>query len=148
MIGSPHPAAGHSAEANKNNRHGESEERQIPLKKLLIFAAALETLTGLTLLVSPSFVIRLLLGAEIAGVGFAIGRIAGISLIAMAVACWPDRTMLRAFFGMLTYNLPVTLYLVYMGLNGGAGILLWPAVVVHAGLSLLLLRAWWTEIRT
>ena len=118
------------------------------MKKLLIFAATLETLTGLTLLVSPSFVIRLLLGAEIAGAAFAIGRIAGISLIALGVACWPDRNPLRAFFGMLTYNFPATLYLVYIGLNGGAGILLWPAVAVHAGLSLLLLRAWWTEIRT
>jgi hypothetical protein len=117
------------------------------MKRLLIFASAVETVTGLTLFVYPSIVIRLLLGSEIAGAGFAICRIAGISLIALGVACWPDRNTLRAFFGMLTYNLPAALYLVYVGLSGGAGILLWPAVAVHAGLSLLLLRAWRTEIR-
>ncbi len=115
------------------------------MKKLLILAVLIEALTGLVLVVYPPIVIRLLFGSEIAGAGVLASRIAGISLIALAVACWPDRDMLRPFFGMLTYNLLVTLYLIYVGANGGPGVLLWPVVALHAALSVLLVRAWRKE---
>ena len=43
---------------------------------------------------------------------------------------------------MLTYSVAVTLYLAYLGFASGvAGVLLWPAVVVHAILTALLTRA-------
>jgi hypothetical protein len=112
------------------------------MKKLLILAAVSEALTGLILLVYPPIVVRLLFGVEIAGAGVLMSRIAGIALIGLVVACWPDSNPLRALFGMLTYNLLATLYLVYVGVNSGVGILLWPAVAVHAGLSVLLVWAW------
>ncbi|MGC1448397.1 MAG: hypothetical protein WA830_00025 [Candidatus Sulfotelmatobacter sp.] len=115
------------------------------MKKLLTLAAVSEGLTGLILIVYPPIVIRLLFGSEIAGAGVWMSRIAGISLIALGVACWPDRNPLRAFFGMSTYSLLATLYLVYVGGNGGAGILLWPLVVAHAGLSILLVWTWGKE---
>jgi len=117
------------------------------MKKLLIFAAVSEALFGLMLLVYPPIVIRLLFDSEIVRAGVLMSRIAGITLIALGVACWPDRNTLRAFFGMLTYNLLAVLYLVYVGVNGGAGILLWPAVAEHAGLSFHLVRAWRKEQR-
>jgi hypothetical protein len=41
---------------------------------------------------------------------------------------------------MLTYSALVMLYLGYVGLAGFTGILLWPAVVVHAVLTVLLVR--------
>jgi hypothetical protein len=113
------------------------------LKKLLILAAVSEGLTGLILLVYPPIVTRLLFDSDIAGVGVLMSRLAGISLIALGVACWPERNMLRALFGMLTFGLLAMLYLIYVGANGQAGILLWPAVLVHAGLSFLLVWAWW-----
>ena len=96
-------------------------------------------------MVDPPIVIRLLFGSDIAGAGFSACRIAGISLIALAVACWPKGIMLRPVFGILTYNLLVTLYLAYVAANGVAGILLWPATALHAGLSALLVRAWRKE---
>ena len=41
--------------------------------------------------------------------------------------------------GMLTYNTVVTLYLAYLGFAVGlTGILLWPAVALHAILSILM----------
>jgi hypothetical protein len=43
---------------------------------------------------------------------------------------------------MLTYGALVTVYLAYLGLVGFSGILLWPAVLLHAVLTLLLLRTW------
>jgi hypothetical protein len=42
---------------------------------------------------------------------------------------------------MLTYSAAVTLYLAYVGFSGASsGMLLWPAVVLHAILTALLTR--------
>ncbi len=112
------------------------------MKRLLLFVAASEGLTGLVVLTYPAVVTRLLFDAEVAGVGDSMSRLVGIALTALAVACWPDGDTRRAFFGMLTYSLLATLYLAYVGVNGRAGILLWPAVAAHAALSLLLLWTW------
>jgi hypothetical protein len=44
---------------------------------------------------------------------------------------------------MLTYNVLVTLYLGFVGLGTEfVGLLLWPAVAVHAVLTVLLGSAW------
>jgi hypothetical protein len=116
------------------------------MKKLLALAAVGEAGTGLVLLIYPSIVVRLLFAAEIAGVGVVMSPIAGISLIALGIACWPVRVAIGALCGMLTYSSLATLYLIYLGLGGQwAGKLLWPAVAVHAVLTILLARAWFNE---
>jgi hypothetical protein len=47
---------------------------------------------------------------------------------------------------MLTYNLLVTAYLVYLGLAGAlVGILLWPAIAIHAALTLLFVYVWFND---
>jgi hypothetical protein len=44
---------------------------------------------------------------------------------------------------MSAYSAAVALYLGYVGSIGGlAGMLLWPAVAIHAVLSILLFRIW------
>lgn len=107
------------------------------MKNTLIFAAVFETATGLALLVAPSLVAELLLGGQLAGVGLAVARLAGIALIALGVACWPGPPLV----GMLTYGVLVTLGLAGAGVTGGAsGILLWPAVGLHLVLTVLLAR--------
>ena len=108
------------------------------MKKLLALASVSEGAIGLLLLAYPPIVVRLLLGSEIAGVGIVIARIAGISLIALGIACWPGSMRRRALYGMLVYSTLAMVYLAYVGLTGGRGILLWPAVAVHAVLSILL----------
>ena len=109
------------------------------MKGALIFAAVGEIATGLALLIVPSLVGRLLLGEELTGIAIPVARVAGIALIALAVACWPGTPLV----GMLAYSAAVTLYLAYLGVAGGlSGILLWPAVVLHTVLSVLLARAW------
>ena len=115
------------------------------MKILLAVAAAGEAATGLALLAVPLIVVRLLFGAEIAGAGTVMSRIGGISLIALGLACWPGRDAgsLAPLMGMLTYSLLAALYLGYLGIVGEwVGILLWPAVGVHAVLSALLAWAW------
>ena len=103
-----------------------------------------EGLTGLALLMLPNLVGRLLLGMEFTGAGIPAARVAGIALIGLAVACLPG----SALAGMLTYSALVTLYLGYLALAGAfAGILLWPAVILHAVVTLLLIRAQLKEQR-
>ena len=123
------------------------------MNKVLALAAAGEAATGLVLLVYPPIVARLLIGAEISGAGVVMSRIAGISLIALGLACWAGgyggSRADRALWGMLTYSLLATLYMGYLGIVGEfVGILLWPAIVVHAVLTLLLARAWFKDRQT
>src|SRR6266566_2846072 len=109
------------------------------MRKVLTFAAVFEAATGLALLIVPLLVGRLLLGAELTD-AIPVARVAGIALIALGVCCWPGST---ALCGMLTYSALATLYLAYLGVNGEwVGPLLWPAVVLHGILTVLLARAW------
>jgi hypothetical protein len=108
------------------------------MKRVLIFAAVAEAMTGVALLIVPSLVGQLLLGAELTGIAVTVARVAGIALIALGIACWPGTPLA----GMLIYSAAVTLYLAYLGFAGGSsGILLWPAVVLHAILTALLIWA-------
>jgi small-conductance mechanosensitive channel len=119
----------------------EPDNQEGAMKKLLILAAIGEVLTGLILLTYPLIAVRLLIGEELTGAGVVASRVAGISLISLGVACWPESSTLRAFYGMLTYSTIVMLYLAFLGIGGVAGILLWPAVAAHAALSAALFWA-------
>jgi hypothetical protein len=102
---------------------------------VLIFAAVGEAGTGLALLIVPSLVGRLLLGEELTGIAIPVARVAGIALIALGVACWPGPPRV----GMVIYSAAVALYLAYLGFAGDlAGILLWPAVILHVILTALI----------
>ena len=103
----------------------------------------------MVLLAWPPIVVRLLFGAEISGVGSIMSRIAGIALIGLGVACWPGTSGLQPLNGMLTYSTLAMLYLMYIGVRGEAvGLLLWPAVLAHAILVVLLLRSRFKDEKT
>ncbi|MBR0698056.1 hypothetical protein [Bradyrhizobium lablabi] len=107
------------------------------MKKVLVFAAIAEAVTGLALLAVPSVVGQVLLGQPLAGIAIPVARVAGIALIALGISCWPGTPAT----GMFAYSAAVTLYLGYIALVGEfAGVLLWPAVGLHAFLSSLLCR--------
>ena len=113
------------------------------MKAALTLAAAGEALTGAALVVRPQLVARLLLGAELEGVGVVVARVAGFALIGLAVACAPFALAARAHAGMLAYSVLAAVYLARLGVAGVyAGTLLWPAVGLHAVLAVLLLRGW------
>jgi hypothetical protein len=109
------------------------------MNKLLALSAIIEAATGLALIAVPAIVVRLLLGAEISGASIPLGRVAGAALLALGVACWltRDDTQSRAARGlvvaMLMYNIAATAVLAFAGMGLGLqGVLLWPAVVLHA----------------
>ena len=112
-------------------------------KKLLIVTALLETATGLALLLSPSLVAAVLLGASLdAPAALVVGRMAGAALLSLGGACWlarndgPSRALRGLVAAMLLYNLAAVAVLA----NAGAGVrlvgvLMWPAVALHSALA-------------
>ena len=118
-------------------------------KVVLAVAAAAEAGTGLLLLVSPSLVGSLLFGTEIGGIAIVMSRLAGVALIGLGVACWPGNSAFQQLYGMLTYSTLAMLYLIRIGIRGApVGLLLWPGVIVHAILIVLLGSAWWKQRKT
>jgi hypothetical protein len=112
-------------------------------RSLLSVTGALEAVTGLLLLVAPSMVVELLLGATPGTpAGVTVSRVAGMALLTLGVACWLAREDAgsRAAKGLVTamllYNVVVVAVLV-LGWTSVApvGIAFWPVVVAHAGLA-------------
>lgn len=117
-----------------------------PIRHVLAFTAVIEAATGLALIGAPGLVVRLLLGSETAGAGVPLGRVAGCALLSLGIACLPARgnaaagPSAAALRAMLAYNALIALYLLYLGIRGWSGPLLWPAVVLHAVVAMLLAR--------
>ena len=108
------------------------------MRHVLVVAAVAEIATGLALVLAPALVGQVLLGADLSGLAATVARVAGLALVGLGVACWPGPPLL----GMLIYSAAVTLVLAWFGIAGGSsGILLWPAVALHAILTVLLGRA-------
>jgi hypothetical protein len=103
--------------------------------------AVIEAATGAALLIAPAFVASLLLGAALdTTIAQVLGRVAGAALLALGIACWFARAGKRAALGvglaMLLDNGAVAAVLAYAGARLGlAGMLLWPAVILHAALA-------------
>jgi hypothetical protein len=125
--------------------HEVSQERSAVNSRTLLFivTALVEAATGLGLLVLPAVVFDLLLGLkEAAGEALFVGRIAGAALLAIGVASWSTRreeskpAQLGLLTGITIYNAATTALLAYAGAAlGMAGLLLWPAVAIHAALA-------------
>jgi len=112
------------------------------MKPLLKLTAIIEAATGLGLIAVPAIVVRLLLDAEMSGATIPLGRVAGVALLALGVACWlaRDDTQTRAARGlvsaMVLYNLGAVIILGSAGLGSQpVGIALWPAVILHAAMG-------------
>ena len=117
------------------------------MKNLLTVSAVIELGAGAALLCFPSAVVALLLGSGLdTSVAVTVGRVAGAALLALGTACLFARGVgSRAPIGlvraMLLYNLAVAAILAVAGSGSGlVGIALWPAVVLHASMTVWCLR--------
>jgi hypothetical protein len=112
-------------------------------KSVVTTAAWVEIVAGAAFVTVPNVVCRLLLGAAPEGIGRPLGRFAGIALLALGIACLPSRvagSRSRAVEGLLAYNIGVTILLSWVGVaTMFRGVLLWPAVVLHAVIAIALL---------
>jgi hypothetical protein len=109
---------------------------------LLLITAIIEAATGLALSVTPSVVVELMLGSPLETyAAVTVGHIAGAALLALGVAAWLARddrqghTARGLVAAIMIYNLGVAVIL-SAGVRGQTvGIALWPAVVLHAGMT-------------
>jgi hypothetical protein len=109
---------------------------------LLKLSAVIELTAGLALLAVPAAVVRLLLANQISGAAVPLGRLAGVALFALGVACWlagydaPSRAARGLVAALLLYNLGAVLVLGAAGIwSQPVGIVLWPAVILHAAMA-------------
>ena len=92
---------------------------------------------------SPPLVAGLLLGVSLdAPAAMIVGQIAGAALLSLGVACWlarddgPSRTRRGLVAAMLLYNCAAVAVLAYAGAGVRlVGVLMWPAVALHAVLA-------------
>lgn len=109
---------------------------------LLIVSALAEVPVGIALLVAPSLVAGLLLGVTLdAPAAVIVARVAGAGVLSLGIACWLARRAVGrdaapVVTAMLFYNSASVGVLAHAGAGTGlAGVLLWPAVVLHAVLG-------------
>jgi hypothetical protein len=109
------------------------------MKLLLIVAAVLEAVTGLTLLLIPTVAVLALIGAPLdTATGLVAARIAGAALVALAIACWRARNggggspATGVVEAMLFYDFAAAVLLAYSGIRLELrSALLWPVIVLH-----------------
>jgi len=112
-------------------------------RTLLIVTAVVEAPIGVMLLVSPPIAARLLFGVSLdAPAALIVGRIAGTALLSLGGASWlarddgPSRARRALIAAMLLYNFAAGAVLVNAAAGVRlAGVLIWPAVAVHAVLA-------------
>jgi hypothetical protein len=107
------------------------------MKITMLASAVIEALVGLGLIFMPETLAQLLFGQSIlAPLTIVIARLAGVALISLAVA-----SARYPLAGLVLYNAGATVVLGLAGLAGGlTGVLLWPAVVFHVVMTVLLAR--------
>lgn len=110
---------------------------------LLSVTGVVEAATGVALLMAPTLLIEVLLGAEPdTAAGMMVARVAGAAVLSLAVACWLARDDLAVsaarglVTAMLIYNFAVVAIFILGWLRHGiAGIALWPVVAAHLALG-------------
>ena len=112
------------------------------LTRVLKFASVVEICTGVGFAFEPALLLSLLLGMETSNVSALMGRLFGVALISLGIACWPGRgnnVLWSPIVAMSLYNAIVAIYLTVLGsfMHTG-GILLWPGVILHAVVAFLL----------
>jgi hypothetical protein len=112
------------------------------LAGLLICAAVLEGLAGMVLILAPGVAIVLLCGEAPGALSSMVGRLAGIALLSLGIACWgahadeasPART--GTVRGITLYNAGAGLLLIAVATSwSSAGVVTWIAGILHLGLA-------------
>ena len=112
--------------------------------RLLMAMVLAEAPIGLLLLLAPSVVAGLLLGVTLdQPVAVIVSRIAGAAVLALSTGCvmaWRDGSSLAiraVIVAMLVYNGTALAVLMHAALVAGlAGVLMWPAIAIHAALGI------------
>jgi hypothetical protein len=112
--------------------------------RFLIATALIECGAGLSLVCLPALTIWLVLGVRSPSPeALVVGPLGGMGLCALGIACWlardddGSRSQRGLVCGMLLYNVGACLVLGVAGsMLGMSGVALWPAVVLHAAMTM------------
>jgi len=115
----------------------DGEESKIMVQRYTVKVAAyLEIVVGAIFITAPNIPCALLFGADTDNIGTALARWVGVSLFALGVACLPSKagqSNHSAAFGLFVFNAGVTILFAWVGVVVQVhGVLLWPAVILHA----------------
>lgn len=124
-------------------------DEPIKIKTLLTAIAVAEISAGAGLLIVPSILADLLFGQPLdSGVALAVGRLAGLALIAIGLSAWLEKSNndgnspRSQLIGLLVYNGAVSVLLIFcFFVQGINGILLWPAVAAHLAFAVFLISS-------
>jgi hypothetical protein len=119
------------------------------MKHLLLVIAVIEAGAGAALLGVPSLTVALLLGSPLdAPAAVALGRVAGVALLALGMASWlahydaASRAARGLVAAMVLYNLGAVVILGKAGMGSPpAGVALWPTVLLHAAMTVWCIAA-------
>ncbi len=114
------------------------------LQRVVVMTAAwLEIVVGVTAITALGVMCRLLFAAEPDGVAMPLGRLAGVALLALGIACLPSKSAessRNALLGLFVYNFGTATLLAWVGVATTLrGALLWPAVLLHVVIAVALL---------
>jgi hypothetical protein len=114
------------------------------LNFVIVAASWLEIGVGILFLLLPQLVTTLLFGAGENGTDPPLARFCGIALIALGIACLPKKSAAQSNSAscLLAFNFAATVLFTTVAVGVGAtqhGILIWPAAILHAAITIALL---------
>ena len=114
------------------------------MQRYVVKAAAwLEIVVGVILATLPDIPCLLVFGAKPESVGRPLAHWVGVALIALGIACLPSKAAVsnhNAVLGLFVFNVGATILFAWVGIVTIHGSALWPVVILHAVITVALLR--------
>ena len=111
----------------------------------VMIAAWIEILVGASFILALNAQSQLIFGVTTEGTGAVFARLAGIGLIALGIACLPSNlaaTRKVAIRTLLIFNVATTILFAWVAVaTTFSGVVLWPVVIMHAVLAIVLALA-------
>lgn len=105
-------------------------------------AAWIEIIVGASFIFATYAQSQLIFGTTTEGSGVHFAQLAGIALIALGIACLPSNhagTRRIATRTLLVYNIAASIFFAWIGVATTLrGVVLWPVVILHAVLAIVL----------
>ena len=110
----------------------------MPQRYVVMAAAWLEIIVGVSFIARPDLPCVLLFAAKPEGIGIPVARFAGFGLLALGIACLPSTATAsrRGVAGLFVFNVGVTILFAWLAIaTTFHGLLLWPVVILHAAIA-------------
>ena len=113
-------------------------------------AAWVEIIVGASFFLAFNAQSQLVFGATPEGSGVLFAQFSGIALISLGIACLPSKhtgTLHVAARSLLVFNIAATIFFAWIALaTTFRGVVLWPVVILHAVLAIVLGMSLTTKI--